>query len=292
MSQPISVVIFGEVLFDCFSTGEQVLGGAPFNVAWHLQALGDHPQFVSRIGKDALGEHIQNMMVKWGMSSENVQLDLDHPTGQVIVTLIDHEPHYEIASPVAYDFIDKDQLKRLPVSGILYHGSLGLRKQAARDAFEKIANKTELCIFLDVNLRPPWWQKAELDGWLANARWVKLNEEELGLLGFVADDIETAMADCQNQFDIEQLIVTRGEKGAIVRTQEGQYYTVIPEQAEQFVDTVGAGDAFTAVYIHGLLSGWTIEAGLEAAQAFASQVLGLRGATSNDPFFYQSFLIR
>ncbi len=55
-ANPSSITVFGEVLFDCFPNGKQVLGGAPFNVAWHLQALGDDPTFISQIGDDTLGK--------------------------------------------------------------------------------------------------------------------------------------------------------------------------------------------------------------------------------------------
>ena len=57
--------IFGEVLFDCFPDGSRVLGGAPFNVAWHLQALGLEPLFLSRVGRDAAGREIRTAMGEW-----------------------------------------------------------------------------------------------------------------------------------------------------------------------------------------------------------------------------------
>ena len=81
------IAIFGEVLMDQFPDGQQILGGAPFNVAWHLQAFGQHPCFISRVGNDAMGESIRQAMGDWGMSIENVQVDHYHPTCTVEVTL-------------------------------------------------------------------------------------------------------------------------------------------------------------------------------------------------------------
>lgn len=284
------VFIFGEVLFDCFPTGEQVLGGAPFNVAWHLQALGDQPHFISRVGEDELGKKILHAMDNWGMDTITIQLDPVNPTGQVEIKLINNEPHYTITPGCAYDFIDAANIKNLSASGILYHGSLGLRNTESRDAFRQLASTPELSIFLDVNLRSPWWQKEEVYDWLEQARWVKLNEDELHLLGFTSTNIKEAMTTLQSRFNLEQLIVTRGEQGALILTSEGKFHHQAPEPVKQLIDTVGAGDAFSAIFIHGLLSNWSVSDTLKFAQHFASKVIGLRGATSTDSGFYQGFI--
>ena len=73
-------LVFGEVLFDCFPDGAEVLGGAPFNVAWHLQGFGQEPLFVSRIGDDIRGNQIRAAMSDWGMSLSGLQLDTSHAT--------------------------------------------------------------------------------------------------------------------------------------------------------------------------------------------------------------------
>ncbi len=289
-SEKSQVLVFGEVLFDCFPTGEQVLGGAPFNVAWHLQALGDRPHFISRVGDDALGNEILNAMRNWGMDTTTVQLDPQHQTGRVEIKVVDDEPHYTIIPDCAYDFIAVDGLGDLPTTGILYHGTLGLRNDVAREAFLMLAQKPQLSIFLDVNLRPPWWQQGDVYHCLRQARWVKLNEDELRQLGFTAADIGKAMRSLLNQFRLEQLIVTRGAEGAMVLTEEGEFHHVVPEPVKQIIDTVGAGDAFTAIYIHGLKEGRPVSDILNVAQQFASKVIGLRGAISTDFSFYRNFI--
>lgn len=288
-NNPSPLYIFGEVLFDCFNTGEQVLGGAPFNVAWHLQALGDQPKMISRVGDDELGHAILEAMRNWKMDISQVQVDPKHPTGRVEVFFEDKEPVYRIAPECAYDFIGSELMHNLPKFGILYHGTLGVRHAVSRKALSQLTHFPELAIFMDVNLRSPWWKRSEVYDWLNQARWVKLNEHELRMLGFEEPDLEQAMARFQAQFKLLQLIVTRGEQGAIVRTQQGQIHQVKPQKNDEFVDTVGAGDAFTAVYIHGLRSGWSIEKTLRKAQEFASKVVGLRGAISRSPEFYQAF---
>ena len=290
MSAASHICIFGEVLFDCFPGGEQVLGGAPFNVAWHLQALGDQPHFISRVGNDDLGQNILGNMKNWGMDVANVQLDPEHQTGRVDIEVIDNEPHYTITPQVAYDFIDAKAIALPAGGGILYHGSLGMRNAVSRTAFSSIAQNSALSIFLDVNLRAPWWQQEEVHGWLENARWAKLNHDELRLLGFDSGDLERDMANLQSRFELEQVILTRAEKGAIVRDNSGTVHNIIPDKVKNFVDAVGAGDAFTAIYIHGLRSGWPIPGTLKIAQRFASKVIGQRGATSTDAGFYRDFI--
>lgn len=290
MSDPLHVFIFGEVLFDCFPTGEQVLGGAPFNVAWHLQALGDQPQFISRIGNDEFGKIILNAMNNWGMNTSKIQVDSTHRTGRVEIKIIKNEPYYNITPDCAYDFIDFDEINNLSACGILYHGTLGVRNKVSRKSFMQLAQNPDFSIFLDVNLRSPWWQKEEVYYWLEKARWVKLNEDEFRLLVSRSTDIEHEISKFKSQFHLEQVILTRGEEGAIVYTNDGEFHNVIPQKVEQLVDTVGAGDAFSAIYIKGLMSDWSISDTLYVAQQFAAKVIGLRGAISTDPFFYQDFM--
>ncbi|QBZ83827.1 Fructokinase [Hydrogenovibrio crunogenus] len=290
MMTPSNIAIFGEVLFDCFPTGEKVLGGAPFNIAWHLQAMGDSPTFISRVGTDDLGKQIILSAQEWGLKPDHIQLDPTHPTGQVAITVEEGEPHYLITPDSAYDFIDQHLIKLPSPPDILYHGTLALRNKPSRQALEALIQTTGAPLFLDVNLRDPWWQKDDVEQWLSRATWVKLNIDELKTLGFATNHTESEMRQFQNQFDLEQVIVTRGSEGPIVLTQDNQFHEKKPDDLAKFVDTVGAGDAFTAVYIHGLMSKWSIEKTLAAAQGFASQVIGIRGATSTDPAFYQQFI--
>jgi len=98
--------IFGEVLFDEFPDGNRVLGGAPFNVAWHLQAFSQTPLFISRVGNDSEGSQICKSMLNWGMNIDALQTDEKLPTGKVIVELEDGEPSYDIIAPAAYDAIE------------------------------------------------------------------------------------------------------------------------------------------------------------------------------------------
>lgn len=284
--------IFGEVLFDHFPDGSRVLGGAPFNVAWHLQALKQSPHFISRVGDDPEGREIAELMDAWGMSRYALQTDSAHPTGSVKVTIEQGEPHFDIVNKCAYDFIDEEPLARNSTEGVLYHGSLAIRNPVSRSALETLKAGHRGKIFVDVNLRPPWWDQATLKPLLSDANWIKLNEAELITLLPGYPDLESRMKAFSKQFNIEILVVTRGDQGAIACNNEALFTSVHPGQIVTVVDTVGAGDAFASVLMLGLVEQWPLPITLERAQAFASALVGRRGATVADKAFYRSFYDR
>jgi fructokinase len=116
-----------------------------------------------------------------------------------------------------------------------------------------------------------------------------MNQDELKLLAGAEKEIESQMAELQTACGLEQVIVTRGEQGTMIRTAQGGMHSLVPDKIEQLIDTVGAGDAFSAVYIHGLLAGLPVDLNLRYAQQFAGKVIGLRGATTDDLNFYNEF---
>jgi fructokinase len=281
--------VFGEVLFDHFPDGSRVLGGAPFNVAWHTQAFGQSPCFISRIGDDPAGHEIAALMDAWGMSRDGLQTDCDHPTGSVKVLIQDDEPHYEIVEDCAYDFIDKKLLEDKRTQGILYHGSLAVRKPVSRAALQTVKARHQGKVFIDVNLRPPWWNRETLLPLLHDADWVKLNEAELTELCPGNVELETGMQIFCKQFNLETLVVTRGDKGTVAYDKKKHFVYAKPPTSTTVVDTVGAGDAFAAVLLLGLNKQWRLETTLERAQAFACAIVGRRGATVADIEFYRKF---
>ncbi|MGJ0484946.1 MAG: carbohydrate kinase family protein [Methylomicrobium sp.] len=281
--------IFGEVLFDHFPDGSRVLGGAPFNVAWHLQSFGQSPRLLSRIGADPEGQEILQLMKSRSMCLDALQTDPNYPTGSVQVAIDHGEPHYEIVSDCAYDFIDPKLVAEQTSQGILYHGSLAIRNPISRAALQTVKAKHQGKIFIDVNLRAPWWTSGRLMPLLGDADWIKLNESELISLCPGHADLETAMLACFTQFNLETLFVTRGAEGALIYDREHQLISVKPAATQAVIDTVGAGDAFAAVLLLGLVSQWPLPTTLERAQAFASALVGRRGATVVDKSFYEAF---
>lgn len=293
IEKPPAPLIFGEVLYDQFPDGIAVPGGAPFNVAWHLQGFGLAPLFVSRVGEDELGERMLKAMAEWGMETRGVQRDPDHPTGRVLVSFQGNEPHFDILADQAYDFIDRDAVSALLGEGqygLAYHGSLIARHDVARAALDRV-RAAGLPLFLDVNLRDPWWRDGWLGEALGKARWAKLNARELRLLSPHAQEEDVAMRGeaLRRRCKLDVLVVTLGEAGALVLA-ENERVDTQPGPLDDVVDTVGAGDAFSAVTIMGLLKAWPLEIVAQRAVDFAAAVCRMRGATGRDPTLYQHYL--
>lgn len=286
------VVIFGEVLFDCFPDGNVILGGAPFNVAWHLQAFGISPLFISAIGNDSYGNRIAEAMRDWGMSLSGLQILSDYPTGIVSVQFIDNEPQYEIVENSAYDFIEYSSLPELNKDSILYHGSLALRKKKSANSLEKIKTNIAPSIFLDINLRKPFWNVEQIKLLLQETSWLKLNEEELSLIIPEQGEIQTKIDYLFSCFPLKLITLTQGADGAISFQKDGIQHPVTPIPATKVIDTVGAGDAFSSVLLLGIVKGWELPKTLTRAQEFASAIVGIQGATIKEQSFYDSFMTK
>ena len=282
-------LIFGEVLFDQFEDGSSVLGGAPFNVAWHLQAFGMKPLFVSRVGDDSYGRRIRDEMRQWGMSIAGLQKDSNYATGLVSITIQNDEPSFEILADRAYDHIDADALPPVNPS-LIYHGSLAVRHPDSATALTTIKQRFTAPVFIDVNLRPPWWEQATLESLLQQANWVKLNNNEIDILIEGKAAALDKARELIQRFHVETVILTLGAEGAIALTQNGEHSREEPSQALKIVDTVGAGDAFSSVCILGYLKHWPVTTILKRAQDFASAIVQIRGATISKADFYQPFI--
>jgi fructokinase len=289
-------IIFGEVLYDCFDDGAQVLGGAPFNVAWNLTAFQNEPLFISSVGSDDLGKEILAKMTHWGLLSDGVVINKTTPTGKVTITVQNNQPAFSILENQAYDYIHyPDILENIQSDDntFLYFGTLALRSKHNQTTLNKIITHSNPTVFVDINLRAPWWDLFSVNMALKNAHWLKINDDELKTLskklGFQQDNLKEIARTFLNQYELKGIIVTCGEKGAFILTPD--YYGRPPfRKPKQIIDTVGAGDAFAAVCLHGLMNEWDLEKTVNRAQDFASHVCELRGAVSEDKTFYLNFL--
>jgi len=297
-----AVLLFGELLMDCFPDRE-VMGGAPFNVAYHLFRLGSatglDPALVTRIGKDERGLRMLQAIQVAGLAIDGVQQDSLHPSGQVQITLDKSTGghRFEIAADQAWDFIQAKIARLVALAHRpqwIYFGTLAQRG-ASRLALRTLLRTTRSKGFLDVNLRDPWVDKEVLRWSLKKAEIVKLNEEELhriaGMLGLGNGTSRALGERLVHVFGIRQLLVTQGEKGAWLLDDDGGYFhTGAAKPVVDLVDSVGAGDAFSAVFILGLAQHWPVDLMLERAHRFAGEVCRLRGAIPDNDDFYQPFI--
>jgi fructokinase len=288
-------MIFGEVLFDVFPDAT-VIGGAPFNVAWHLHGFGLNPLFVSRVGDDPAGERALTIMRSWGMDISCVQIDTGHPTGEVQVALKDDGGHeFTILPDCAYDYIDAATVMRAGGAHaieLIYHGTLALRSNVSRSSLFTLCQQLRVPRCIDINLRSPWWGMSEVKSLIDGADWVKLNDEELMLVGdetMRASAVDESAPKLRRSYGIGTLIVTRGAKGALIVDDNGVVEGDAAKVGE-IVDTVGAGDAFAAVALIGLMHRWEAGVTLRRALEFASWICTLRGAVVDAPEHYHRFM--
>ena len=288
----IQTIVYGEVLFDVFENGQAIPGGAPFNVAWHLQGFGLQPIFISRVGKDAYGQQIMDSMQAWGMDLSGLDVDPQLPTGTVQVSLDHGQPHFDIVTNVAYDHVDPvfvDQYLASFSDIFLYHGSLIARTEHS-SAIIRTMQQTARAVFVDINLRPPWWQRDTLVSLVTGCSILKLNDEELDTLtacGIGLEELERGAEQIQQELAVDSVVVTRGKQGAFVLF-ENTITHCQPEIVTALIDTVGAGDAFSSICILGMQHDWDRRTTLQRAAKFAARVCQQRGATSPATALYQS----
>lgn len=290
-----SVVGIGELLWDVYPDGRRVAGGAPFNFAFHCHQLGHDGVIVSRVGDDALGRELRAEVRRLGLSDEFLQVDPEHPTGTVQVTLDEAGvPSYHIAENVAWDFIELsaglDELAGRAAA--VCFGTLAQRAGTPPAMHRLVTAIRErpspgLVVF-DVNLRGSGYPSTAIGWGLDVCYWSKVNEDELavisGVEGWMHDEIEGLL---RSGKDPRRVILTRGGGGCVVYRQfeqeGGQYYPadVLTEPAApaRVVDTVGAGDAFTAAMVCLHLEGRPLRDCARFASYYAARVCEHHGAT-------------
>lgn len=294
-----TIILFGEVLADIFDD-RRVFGGAPFNVARHLKALGLHPVLISRIGNDELGHELLAQIKDAGMDDCGIQRDDLHPTGQVMVHLEDRGHRFEILPEQAYDFIHAGMSHSTSLAmcpQLIYFGTLAQRNAISAHALVTLflSNQGKVPCLLDINLRKPWYDLHTLEYSLIHANLIKINQEELDELALLFEltgiNREQKAAALLKQFDLDSILTTCGEEGAWQLDKDGKVSNINGLiSSRPVMDTVGAGDGFAAVYILGLLRKWPIKLTLSRANAFAAALCEIRGAIPDTSDFYEPFI--
>lgn len=276
-----AIIGLGEILWDMLPAGKQ-LGGAPANFAYHVCRLGGEGWAVSAIGKDANGQEIKDTL---GSKKLNTLLsEVDFPTGTVEVTLNEKGvPTYNIIEGVAWDNIPfTPEMEKLAEScAAVCFGSLAQRNSISRKSILKFIQSAPvdaLKIF-DINLRQHYYTKEIIQDSLAMADILKINDEELDivseLIGFAGSSTEKCRA-LISGFNLSLVILTKGAEGSDIVTMS----EVLSHGAGdvEVVDTVGAGDSFTAAFTLSYLNGENLEAALKLASETAAYVCTKHGA--------------
>ncbi len=271
----LRIVVFGEVLWDCYRD-HQTLGGSPLNFAVHAARLGCRPALVSAVGEDSLGKTARARILELGVPDAFLDTTPLVATGRVSVEVDERgQPAFTIHRPAAYDAVklSATQLRELSDWGPawLYYGTLSSMAQRPKEALlqlmEALPNARR---FYDVNLREASYTPELVSDLMARANVVKLNADEMrtiaSLDGLPCGCIEEFCRAGRTRYGWETVAVTMGEHGCGLWM--NNQYEEVAGYAVEVADTVGAGDAFAAAFVHGLSQGW----GLREIGEFANKV--------------------
>lgn len=274
------VVCFGESLWD-FLPERKLPGGAPANVAYHLQKLGKNPAVISRIGNDELGNELIKEFRSKSIETDFFQVDNKYETGKVFATVKEnHEVEYEIVQPVAWDFIECNKKDEEIISNAEYFvfGSLVSRNKNSRNSLLRCLEFAKIKVF-DINLRPPHFSKENLAQLLEETDILKLNLSELQLVSSWYGNLksnEEMIKLLAQKFNLQTIIVTKGGDGAMLYINEKYFYH--PGYSVKVADTIGSGDSFLAAIISKLMDKASPEEALDFASALGAFVASRPGA--------------
>jgi fructokinase len=290
------ITAIGEILFDIYPETKN-LGGAPLNFLYHVQKLTGEGNIISRVGNDVLGNKAIEFLKSSRISTSYIQIDHLHPTGVANVKLNKNKvPTFRIDENRAYDFIEiTDKVNQLinKKTGCLYFGSLAQRNKVTRDTIKSLFGK-KIKYFCDLNIRQKFYTKEIINKSLLNADALKINIDELRLINKLLFGDRFSLEKDANKvlekFDIELLAVTKGKDGSTLFTKNetDDYKTTL----SGIVDTLGAGDAFAAVFCIGYLRKWKLNKINKLANDFASEICRIKGALPQTEKVYSKIKVK
>ncbi len=281
------IVGLGEVLWDRFPEADR-LGGAPANFAFHAAQLGARARIVSRIGRDPDGARLGQALADQDVSRDHLQIDPVHPTGTVLIQLRDGQPAYEIPAPAAWDFLEwTPDLEQLAAQAdAVSFGTLAQRNPVSRATIRQFVRSTPATALrlFDINLRQSFYSREVIEFGLAHATVVKLNGDELGVVARLFNwpaDAGALAARAREIFGVRGIALTLGAGGCELYF-EGAAVRSVPPPIE-CRDAVGAGDAFSAALILGLLGGEPLQSVADRANEVGAFVASQSGAMPRLP---------
>ncbi len=271
---------WGEVLWDIFLE-VKTLGGAPANFCFHAQQLKAEGYIFSCVGEDEFGKEAKKLFKDFKLNTTGIQVSKHFPTGSVIVSLDQMgKPFYEINENVAWDHIvlDASQKKIAQSLDAICFGTLAQRNPKTQQAlFKTLAITPPHCLkVFDVNFRQEYYNREMVKNSLERANIVKMNQqefEEISIMFSLSQNTEKGILSLIEEFDLKMGIITLGEKGSIMATKK-DFIFHIPTSKIDIVSTVGAGDAFTAVVVMGLLNQMPLNRIIREASDLAAHVCG------------------
>ena len=296
-----AVVIWGELLWDRYPTepggdqpdGDQLggdqsggdqLGGAPANVAWHLAQAGGWARLVTRVGDDADG-HRAIAQLDDLVDTSLIQIDPDCATGEVTIQIEHGEPRYTLHAGRAWERIAATAAAQGAIrdAGVFVYGTLAQRTAGGLAEWQRAieAARVRALKVYDANLRPNDRAAHVVSHALEHADVIKLNDREVAQLGamFDWDDPVARLGGARPRI----IVVTHGAAGSTIYPIDTPPIEIPGVPAASGGDNVGCGDAYLALLVFGMISGWGLAASGRVASRWAAAVAGVRGATPRFP---------
>jgi len=278
------ILVIGELLWDLLPDGRK-LGGAPANFAFRLNGLGYDIRLLTSIGNDDLGKEAIEILANHDVNISFIQTNENYRTGTVNVSFDSMKnPEYIINTDVAYDFIraGKEIMEFAKGADCIAFGTLVQRSYQSRTALEEIIKVSGKALkFLDINLRKNCFTKETVNSSLSFADILKMNENEAFevnlMLGLGVDGLPAIGSTLIQRFNIKMCLITLGEFGALIISDNNEIY-YSPGFKVRMEDPLGAGDAFSAAFIHSLLSGESLQEAVEQGNKTGAMVITQKGA--------------
>jgi len=272
----------GEILWDVLPDGRK-LGGAPANFAYHVNQLGGIGIPVSRVGSDDLGREALDILRSNGIDTSYVSIDPVHPTGTVDAAIDEHGvATYTFPESVAWDYIVSDTaaLELVASADVICFGTLAQRASVARKSVRACLRAASAALKVyDINLRQNFYTPDRIHNSLSMADVLKINDEELAMVIGMFDlphGERMALDELIERYNLKLAVLTRGSEGALILSPSD--ISDLPGQPTPVVDTIGAGDSFTAALALAYLYGRSLEEINRYAMRVAAYVCGQAGA--------------
>lgn len=279
------IIAFGELVWDVFQDGRK-MGGAPVNLVYRVNTLGNQGILVSRVGNDLDGEEALKMLAKLVITHEYVQTDSQFPTGTAMVKVgSEGRPDYVIASDLAFDHIvmTPEILTLAGEADCICFGTMVQRAPISRNTLRELLGAAPGALkYLDLKLRKNCFTPEVIRESLRLAHILRVKENELyqlkNLLGLFEFESRALAQELAGEYNLEVVLVTRSKSGAFGVDSQGRYFEDRGYIID-LLDTVGSGAAFSAAFLHVYLEERNPEEALRFGNAAGALTAETHGAT-------------
>ncbi|MCX7874558.1 MAG: PfkB family carbohydrate kinase [Melioribacteraceae bacterium] len=291
-----NITSIGEILWDVYPE-EKRIGGAPFNFIYHIKKIIGNGNFISSVGNDEDGKDLTEFLSNNNFDITTIFIDKDHPTGKVLVTLNENKiPQFKMSSTASFDFLQFTEIakKIIEESDLIYFGTFTSRSEVSRKTIQSILNIPNKKYFCDLNLRHNFYTIEFIEQALITSNVLKINEDEFfklqNILG-LSKNFDSGIQGLISKYKIDLLAVTMGEKGSKLFTQRDYHF--YSQEKIEVIDTLGAGDAFSAILCLCYLLNFPLEKTNHLANSFAAEVCKTKGAITTDDIYskFQKYFI-